>query len=78
MCNHYFTVNSLVRERHQNVVFSADARGHVLLCIIKLIVARLAAPHQLSKWVVLSDEKDRFCQISTSHSYFALFTRKHE
>lgn len=74
----YFTVDSLVRERQKNVFFSANTRGHVLLCIIKLVVASLAAPDQLSKGVVLSNEKDRSCQISSSQSYFVLFKHKHE
>lgn len=51
-------MNSLVRERHKHVVFSAGSRGHMFLCIIKLVVAGLTAPDELSKWVVLCDQKD--------------------
>lgn len=50
-------MNSLVRKRHKHVVFSAGSRGHMFLCIIKLVVAGLAACDELSKWVVLCDEK---------------------
>lgn len=51
-------MNSLVRKRHKHVVFSAGSRCHMLLCIIKLVVAGLATPDELSKWVVLCDEKE--------------------
>ncbi len=39
------------------MVFSAGSRGHMFLSIIKLVVAGLAACDELSKWVVLCDEK---------------------
>lgn len=48
----------------------------MLLCIIKLVVAGLATPDELSKWVVLCDKKERHI-IETvrypAHSYFVLF-----
>lgn len=42
-----------MREGHQDVSFSAGTKGHVLVVIIKLVLAGLGAPDQLSKRVVL-------------------------
>lgn len=44
---------TLVRERHQDVVLSAGTRDHVLLVIVKLVIAGLGASDQLSKRIVL-------------------------
>ena len=56
-------VDLLVRERNQDVVLSAGTRGHVHVLSIKLVVASLGAPDQLSKRVVL--------QVNSSLYYFS-------
>lgn len=45
----------LVREGDEDVILSAGARGHVLLLIVKLVVAGLRASDQLGERVVLAD-----------------------
>lgn len=50
-------MNSLVRKWQKHVFFRAGSRGHMLLIIVKLVVAGLAASDELSKWVLLCDEK---------------------
>lgn len=45
-------------EGDKDVVLNAGARGHVVLCFVKFVVASLRASHQLGKWVVLDNKSE--------------------
>ncbi len=65
----------LVRERHKNMFFSATSRGHMVLLIVKLVVAGLVAPDQLSKRMVLWKREIKTLLISLHSSPLGFYTK---